>query len=519
MKIATRDQIREIDRQTIEEYGVPGLILMENAGSATARVVLDEFPDARSAAIFAAAGNNAGDGFVIARHLINAGLNIAVYLTAPADKLRGDALTNYKAMVHTGAYIVKLSEDFSNYEEADLVIDALFGTGLTRPIEGRYAKTINFINSLPVPKLAVDLPSGLDADTGRPLGMAIKADVTVTFIVPKIGLAVHPGIEYAGKTYVADITTPKALEDEIRCELTTAKTVKGLLPTRESDTHKGTFGHLLILAGSPGKTGAAILTARGAGRAGAGLVTVGVPKSLNAVFETSLQEAMSEPLPDTPRGCLGSTAADIVLGGLMERKTALVIGPGISTTEETKSFLFEVLLNSPLPVLIDADALTNISEQPDILKKMRAPCVITPHPGEMSRLTDKSIKEIQADRIGIARDFAAMYNVYVVLKGARTVIADPGGRVFINPTGNSGMATGGTGDVLSGVIGGFLAQAMKPLDAAVLGVYAHGLAGDMCAEQLGMTGILAGDLASMMPRSLKRIIDGVVEDDYFIRTR
>ncbi|MCH8028329.1 MAG: NAD(P)H-hydrate dehydratase [Candidatus Dadabacteria bacterium] len=505
MKLATREIIRNIDRQSIEEYGVLGLVLMENAGRAASSVILGEFPRARSAAVFAGGGNNGGDGFVIARHLRSAGLEVTAYLASDPEKLAGDALTNYNALRSAGAEIVKLNGRCTNYVEADVVVDALLGTGLTRDVEGFYAKVIRFINGLAAPKVAVDLPSGLDADTGFPLGEAVKADVTVTFVLPKLGLAVYPGIDYAGRVYVADITTPKFLEEDIPYELITYDSIRGYVAPREGDTHKGTYGHLLILAGSPGKTGAAMLVARGAGRVGTGLVTVGVPSGLNPIFEGSLLEAMTEPLPESVDGCLGKDALDYVLNVLLKNKTALVIGPGISTEGEIKEFVNEIVLCCEAPVVIDADGITVIAQEPGVLKEMKAPCVLTPHPGEMSRLTGATTKEVQRNRVEIARDFAAMYNVYVVLKGARTVVAEPGGRVFVNPTGNPGMATGGTGDVLSGVIGGLLAQRLDPRGACSLGVFAHGLAGDMCREAVGEAGMLAGDIAEMVPGALREI--------------
>lgn len=518
MKLATREIVREIDRTSIEEFGIPGLILMENAGRAVAKAVLDEFPKAKGVAIFAGGGNNGGDGFVVARHLMSQGLDVITYVLSDPKKYKGDALTNFQALRKIGSRLVELKGNFSEYKQADVIIDAIFGTGLDREVEGFYRETIEFINSQPVPRVSVDLPSGLDADTGLPLGVSVKADVTVTFVLPKLGLVIYPGIDYAGKVYLVDITTPKLLEKDIPFELTTYDKALKVLKPRHPDTHKGTFGHLFVFAGSPGKTGAAALVALGALRVGTGLVTVGIPKSLTPIMEEKLTEAMTEPLPETEGGVLGKEALDVALKIISSRKTALAIGPGISTTEDTAYFLYEILKRSTQPIVVDADGISLIAQNLNILKEVKLPIILTPHPGEMSRLIGKTSEEVQKDRIGVARDFSVMYNAYTVLKGARTVISTPDGNVFINPTGNPGMASGGMGDVLSGVIGGFLAQGYSPADACILGVFAHGLAGDLVADKKGEAGIIASDVADLMPEALKRILHGEKEE-FFHRIR
>ncbi|HEY7534754.1 MAG TPA: NAD(P)H-hydrate dehydratase [Thermodesulfobacteriota bacterium] len=506
MKLATREIIREIDRISIEEYGIPGLILMENAGRGVARVVLEEFPNVKSVAIFAGAGNNGGDGFVVARHLIQKGLDVTTYLTIDPKKYKGDALTNYESLRKIGGDIVRLNNGLNAYKGGDLIIDAVFGTGLDRGVEGFYREVIDFINTRPVPRVAVDIPSGLDSNTGFPLGASVKADITVTFVLPKTGLVIYPGVDYAGKVYLVDITTPKSLEKDVPFEFITHKDINGILKPRHPDTHKGTYGHLMILAGSPGKTGAATLAALGALRVGTGLVTVGVPKSLNPIMEGKITEAMTEPLPETESVTLGRVSIKAALKTMSSRKTALAIGPGISTTTDTGEFLFEVLRSSSIPTVVDADGITLIAQKLKILKELKCPLVLTPHPGEMSRLIGKTGEEIQRNRIGVARDFSSMYNVYTVLKGTRTVVSTPDGKVFINSTGNAGMASGGMGDVLTGVIGGFLAQGYNPADACNLAVFAHGLAGDIAARRRGQAGIIAGDVADILPETLNEIL-------------
>ncbi len=507
MKIATREIVREIDRLTIEKYGIPGLVLMENAGRAAADVLLENFAYAGKVAVFAGGGNNGGDGFVIARHLISEGLDVDTYVVSNPKKYKGDAFTNYKALKKIGGNIVELKDNLRKYKQADVIVDAIFGTGLDREVTGFYKKVIEFINSQGVPTLAVDLPSGLDSNTGYPLGTAVLADVTVTFVLPKLGTSIYPGVEFAGEIYVADITTPNFLLDDIPYELLSSESVDKILALRYEDTHKGTYGHLFILAGSPGKSGAASLAALGAQRAGTGLVTVGVPKSLHSIIEQKTTEAMTEPLPETDIETLGAVSVNRTLEIMKERKSALAVGPGISTTDETREFLYEIIRNSTIPMLIDADAITLVAENPKVLKEAKVPIVLTPHPGEMSRLAGITTEEVQADRVGVSLDFSAKYNVYLVLKGARSIISTPEGEIFINTTGNAGMASGGMGDVLSGIIGGFLAQRLSPSAACRLGVFIHGLAGDIVAHENGEVGMIASDVANALPKAISQIPD------------
>jgi len=519
MKLATREIVREIDRVSIEEFGIPGLILMENAGRAVANVVLQEFPQAKSVAIFAGGGNNGGDGFAVARHLLGEGLDVITYVLSDAKKYRGDALTNFQSLRRIGGRLVELKGNFSKYRQADVIIDAIFGTGLDREVEGFYREAIEFINTQQVPRIAVDLPSGLDANTGFPLGLSVKADVTVTFALPKLGLAIYPGAEYAGRVYVVDITTPPFLGKDIPYELVTYDTVKKILKPRKPNTHKGIFGHLFVLSGSPGKTGAATLVGLGALRAGTGLVTVGVPNSLNSIMEQKLTEAMTEPLPETKDSTFGKESVKVALKIMSSRKNALAIGPGISTTEDTAHFFYEILKKSTLPTVVDADGIILVAQNLSILKRLKVPIILTPHPGEMSRLIGRTSDDVQKNRVGVARDFSTMYNAYTVLKGARTVISTPEGNVFINPTGNPGMASGGMGDVLSGVIAGFLAQGYSPVDACVLGVFSHGLAGDMAAQKKGEAGIIASDVAELLPEALNKILNKENNEEFFFRIR
>ena len=503
MKVATREIVRSIDSITINRYGIPGMVLMENAGKVTADIIVQEFPESKNISIFAGIGNNGGDGFVIARHLMNRGLDVNTCLLTNPIKLKGDSLTNYKILKKTGGNITELKNTLRNIPQADLIVDAIFGTGLDREVQGFYKKVINYINSNDIPVISVDLPSGLDANTGSSLGSTIKANITATYVLPKLGMCIHPGIDYCGKVYVVDITTPKNLENDIPYHFSDFNLVGKLIHKRNSDTHKGTYGHLFVLAGSTGKSGAAYLASLGALRSGVGLVTIGVPESINPTMEIKTTESMTEPIPETSNHTFGKESVKPAMGIIRNKKTALAVGPGISTTKETREFLYKILENSNLPTVVDADGITLLANNLSLLKKLKTPIVLTPHPGEMARLIGKDIGFVQANRIEVATQFSKKYNTYLVLKGSRSLVSTPDGKLYINPTGNPSMATGGTGDVLTGVIGGFLAQGYKPDDAAILGVFIHGLAGDILTEEIGSPGILASELANKIPKTLQ----------------
>ena len=504
MKIAGRKIVRNIDEKTIKEYGIPGLIMMENAGRAVSDVILDNHPQINNISVFCGGGNNGGDGFVIARHLISAGKNVTTYILKNPSGYKGDAKTNFESLRKISKNIKKISSTFSNYKKSDLIVDAIFGTGLSKTVKGAPAKIIEKINSLRTPKISVDIPSGLDSDSGRPLGIALKADATVTFILPKKGLVIYPGVEYTGKLFIADITTPKKLEENINSELITFQTCKKMLKGRFGDSHKGTYGHTLIIAGSSGKTGAASLCAHSAVRSGSGLVTIGAPKSVIKSIEEKIVEPMSEELNDSGRGYLSSESINDALK-IMKSKTSIAIGPGISTNKTTEKFLVSLLEKIKVPVVLDADAINIIAGIKSILKKIKPAVILTPHPGEMARLANKSTKEIQENRINHASGFAVKHKCFVVLKGARSVVATPGGEVYINPTGNPGMSTGGMGDVLAGVIAGLLSQKYSPAEACILGTFAHGLSGDIVTSKIGKSGITATDVANSIPTALKEI--------------
>jgi NAD(P)H-hydrate epimerase len=353
----------------------------------------------------------------------------------------------------------------------------------------------------------VDIPSGIDASSGKVLGTAIRAILTVTFGLPKIGLMIHPGCAHTGKLEIVDISIPNYLveEENIRVHLVERVDVARILKPRSPDAHKGHHGHLLVLAGSPGKTGAAAMASQAALRAGAGLITLGIPSSLNAVMEAKLTEVMTEPLPESTAGSM-SMESWPKIQGLLEGKKAVALGPGISTNPETKDLIHRIIISSSAPLVIDADGITALAEDCALLKKATAPMILTPHPGEMARLLEASVQEVQDDRIGVAQGFAVKHGIYLVLKGAQTVIAEPDGDLYINSTGNSGLASGGTGDVLTGMIAGFVSQGYSLGEASRLGVYLHGYIADSIAAEQGEIGLTATDLLARIPVTLKTVM-------------
>lgn len=510
MKLVTAAEMRELDRQAIEEYGIPGAVLMENAGRATVGEMLHAWGGVtgKRYAVFCGKGNNGGDGLVIARHLHNRGAKVAVWIFS--EDMKGDAGVNLGIARKMGLDVRTVSQGLSSetasVRHADCVVDAIFGTGLTSELAGLYADVAGMINANAARVLSVDMPSGVDSDKGRIMGTAVRADMTVTFGLPKRGLYLYPGAQMAGDIKVADISIPARAVDaaKVKARLLTPDMVRGLVPPRGPESHKGTFGHLFILAGSVGKTGAAVLAARAALRSGVGLVTVGVPESLNDIFEEKLTEAMTLPLPETAERTLAPEGLDKIIAAL-DGKTALALGPGISTNGGTLALVTELIPRVKLPMLIDADGLNILAMEDGPLRELTVPVVLTPHPGEMGRLLGVLAREVQADRPAAAVDLAREYGVTVVLKGARTLIGLPGGEFYINPTGNPGMATAGTGDVLTGVIGSFMAQGLEAADAAAVGVYLHGLAGDMAAAERGQAGLIAGDIVDALQGSISKI--------------
>ena len=529
-RLFTAEQMREMDRRATDDYGVPSLLLMENAGKAVADEVVDLLGNRylQKVIVVTGSGNNGGDGFVAARHLHNGVLDVRVFHFGDRASAKGDALTNIEMAEKTGIpidYTKNIDQLREELSDCDCVIDALLGTGARGDLKPEYANVVKLMNTHrgAAPLIAVDIPSGLDADSGLELGpvgddmsnfgwAAVRADVTVTFGLPKVGLVTYPGAWYVGELAVADIGLPSELTDSIEPTaflLGDAGDVwaKLALQPRKPDSHKGTFGHTAIVAGSVGMTGAATLSAEGALRIGTGLVTVLVPESLNDIMEVKLTEAMTIPVPQGRARAFGMASLDAVLG-YVNRWDSAVIGPGFGRDEDTIEFAQELIKRIEKPAIIDADALYAVSRDLSVLSNVKAPLVITPHPGEMATLMGATSAEVQSNRLEIARSFAKEHNVTVVLKGAGTVIADPEGKAYINTTGTPGMATGGTGDVLSGMIGGLLAQSKGAISSANAAVYLHGLAGEIAARKRGETAMLASDLADCIGDALREVESG-----------
>ena len=508
MYLVTAQQMKNMDRMTIESFGIPGIVLMEAAGRGTVDAFFRHFPHVRQMKVGIAAGrgNNGGDGFVIARYLANRQIELAVFLLSKRDRVQGDAAANLRLLDQMGVPVHEVPDvdGFKSHNgqirQCDIWVDAMLGTGLKSDVRGIFKEMIDFLNTLQKPIMAVDIPSGLDSDSGKPRGCCIKAAVTVTYGLPKIGQVLLPGTEFVGKLEVVDIGIPPAVVDEVgpKHHLLTQEMIKPSFNPRPLQSHKGTTGHLLVIGGSPGKTGAAVMTSRSAMRVGAGLVTLGIPKSLNMAMESQLTEVMTVPLPENTNQTLGLSAYDTIMS-LLGSKKGLAIGPGLGSTKPTQNLVRRLIQTSPVPVVIDADGLNSLVGGLECLKDMKVPVVMTPHPGEMARLVGTTPIQVQQDRIREAHDFATSHKVYLVLKGARTVIAHPDGAVFINPTGNPGMASGGMGDVLTGMIAGLIVQGLSVSEAVNTGVYLHGLAADFLARTMGQVGFLASDVIEILP--------------------
>lgn len=513
IRVATAAEMRELDRRAMEVLGLSGIVLMENAGRSVVDAVERRWGSVGGKAVVVCCGkgNNGGDGFVIARHLANRGARVEVWLLALLNEVKGDAGVNLQVAQRGGVPVHELTDGGgilalrSRVERADLVVDALLGTGLTGPAQGLTAEAIEAINGSGRPVVAVDLPSGLSSDLGELLGPTIKADLTVTFAALKRGLLLYPGALQAGTVEVGDLGIPSSLlNDGLQVGFLTAGDITPLLPPRPPHAHKGTFGHLLVVAGSPGKTGAAAMASLSALRAGAGLVTLGHPRSLNGIFASKLLEVMTESLPETASQCLSLKAREPILE-LARRMDAVALGPGIGLEAETQGLVRELVRELPCPVVVDADGLSALAGHLGLLKEARGPRLLTPHPGEMARLLGSNVGSVEVDRIETVRTVATVHGAVFALKGARTVIAGPEGPVLVNSTGNAGMATAGSGDVLTGIIGAFLAQGLAPVDAMRGGVYIHGLAGDIAAEGLGQDGLIAGDIMAAIPQAFCRL--------------
>ena len=516
MKLATPDEMRQMDRAAAESYGVSGLALMENAGAAVARVAFraaaraartepcGRIGEARSvsAGILAGRGNNGGDGFAAARHLAGYGARVSVYVVGDSCAIQGDARVNLDALVKSGIAVVPLLGEGAwnaartDLAASDVIVDAILGTGARGAPSPDVARAISLMNESPAPVVAVDVPSGVDALTGAVPGECAIAHITVTLGLAKTGLLTYPGASYVGSVVIDSIGMPPALIESgaIKAHLTTPDDVHAALPVRRPDAHKGDFGRVLIVAGSLGMSGAPSLAAMGALRSGAGLVHLSVPAVIAGEVSARHAEIMTHPAPEAGLPAVLEMAATC---------QAVVVGPGMSCCERTSAIVDAMIAELGVPLVLDADAVNVLAGRAQALREAKTPVILTPHPGELGRLMGVEADEINRDRLGWARRAALETGATVVLKGARTVIADRTGEAYVNPTGNSGMATAGMGDVLAGMIGSLCAAGMSGLAAGYCSAYIHGLAGDFAARDCGLDGMIAGDVLARIPESFE----------------
>lgn len=507
MKVVTAEQMRRIDKVTIEERGVPGMQLMERAGQSVADEICDRFERA-AVAILAGKGNNAGDGFVVARLLHERDWPVTLFLLADPDELQGDARSMFEKLPDavTPVRIEDAAELRDRLNDFELLVDAILGTGVKGAVRGLFADVIETMNASALPVVSVDIPSGLPGDGGPTDGPVVQAAHTVTMGLPKLGMVTHPGVAFTGTVTVASLDFPEDLlnDPEIKVNLLSELLIEACLPPRPLDSHKGTFGSVLVVGGSPGMTGAPILAGRAASRSGAGLVFCAFAEGLQGVITPRLLEELTIALP-SENGRNLDTVSQRLLATHAARMDAVALGPGLGRAEGTIQFVRRAVEEIPLPMVIDADALNALGGHLDVLLARRQSTVLTPHPGEMARLTGVPTSQIQQDRIGHARKLAAKFRVVVVLKGAHTVIADPAGPVFINPTGNTGLAKGGSGDVLTGLIAGLLAQNTTALHAALCGAFLHGLAADLAGEVIPPRTMIASDVIDHLPEAFGHV--------------
>jgi len=512
MRVLDANAMREVDRIAVEKIGIPSVVLMENAAIGLVDAIGERYPEAMSAAIFCGPGNNGGDGLALARHLSIRGYQIEINLVTGDGDMRGDALVQLDICRNSGLAIQEfgpedsIQQSMESASRMDLVVDALFGTGLTRPLAGHFAEAVQAMNVLSVPCVAVDLPSGLNASSAEYMGPHVQSEITVTFAAPKIAHILLPAAEAAGEVVVADLGIPVDLIENAsgHLHLLTKEDLTGLVAPRPVASHKGDYGHALIVAGSMGKAGAAILAARGAVRSGAGLVTVATPESIAQTVDLGSVESMTIPLTSNSSGGLGESNAATILDLAMD-KQVLAVGPGLGTELETVEIVRSIVEQSKIPVVLDADGLNCFVGATDLLASGGAPRVLTPHPGELARLLGVTVQEIQVDRMSRVQEGARCTRSVMVLKGNQTLIADPEGSVFVNTTGNPGMATGGAGDVLTGIIAGLICQGHDASTAACLGVFVHGVAGDISRAALGEASLTAADLLADLPEAIQQL--------------
>ncbi|MEQ1759989.1 MAG: NAD(P)H-hydrate dehydratase [Vicinamibacterales bacterium] len=514
MRILNASQMREAERMTIEDIGIPSIVLMENAGRQVVSAIETAFPAALDGriAVLCGRGNNGGDGFVVARTMLERGIDASVFVIGQLSDVRGDARVNLDILGRLGVTVVEIGDEqtwelhFSEISRCSLIVDAIFGTGLRSPLAGMIETVAADVNASGITVVSVDLPSGMSADTSHLIGDCIEASMTVTLTAPKLPLVLPPSEPFAGDVVIAHIGITQEIVDSVegaRVELLTPDAMRRLVAPRAPDSHKGDFGRVTIVAGSRGKTGAAYLTGMGALKSGAGLVTIATPASCLPIVASMAPEFMTEALPESGAGTVGVDALEQVLE---LRHDVVACGPGLGRTPEAAALVEGLLQRVDAPLVLDADALTLLGRDPKLLAgREDRHVIITPHPGEMAHLTGRSVEDVQANRLEIAGEFATRHGVFVVLKGHRTIVATPDGRSFINPTGTAGLATGGTGDVLTGVIAAWLAQLLDAEAACRLGVFLHGIAGDLAEAEEGQVAMTATSVLAYLGGALAQL--------------
>jgi hydroxyethylthiazole kinase-like uncharacterized protein yjeF len=510
MKVSSVAQMRAMDRHAIEKLGISEEILMENAGEASVRVLFQECGIAgKRYAIFCGVGNNGGDGLVVARHIHSRGGIPRIFLIGDPTRFRGAAKTNYDIVSKIPVeveYITDIAALGPAVMQSDGVVDALFGTGLDREVGDLYQEAICLINASGRPVFSLDIPSGVNGDTGEVMGAAVQADHTITFGLPKIGNMIHPGCELCGTLHLSHISFPPSLfNDDAICVQTNDYIP---LPIREKTAYKGSVGDVLFIAGAAGYFGAPYFSAMSFLKAGGGYARLAAPRSMTPFLATRGSEIVFIPQEETPAGSLSVRNKEALLE-LSKRVDMVVIGPGLSLTNETQELIRELAAGIEKPLLVDGDGITALAGHPEIIRKRRAPTVLTPHPGEMARLTGKPVADVERRRISILQKRVEELNAFIVLKGARTLIGTPDGRIFINLSGNPGMATAGSGDVLTGTIAAMSGLGLPLEEAVRKGVFIHGFAGDLAAADKGEDGITAQDILNYIPYAMKQDREGL----------
>lgn len=515
MKVLSPQRMAQYDRYAIETWGIPSAVLMENAGRNTYRLMKEKYLGGRKrVVVICGRGNNGGDGFVIARYALMDGYTVRVLLVGAKNDLKGDAALNMNLYASLAGEIVELTGDYSGNLEmvlkhADVIVDAIFGTGLSKPVGGMEKTVIDAINASGKPVISVDIPSGIDGSTGKMLGSAIRAEHTYTYAYPKIGQVMPPGSEHTGRLTVIDISIPSFVEDKVGfdAEIVDGEMLRRFLKVRSRSSHKGSFGHAVVIAGSPGKTGAAHMASLAALKIGAGLVTLIVPETLNPILEMKTTEVMTYPVKDDGKGFFVPASFDDI-ASFVQDKDVVIMGPGLSQNDGVAELARRIYAEIDKPFVIDADGINAFQGHTDVLKSTKRQTVLTPHPGEMARLVGRTPKEVNASRIETARSFSDEWGVTILLKGATSVLAAAGGGIFLNPTGNPSLAKGGSGDILTGFIGGLASQGYTLTESTLLGAYLHGYMADTWVEDNSDLDLLACDLLTGLGRAIEDIRNG-----------